>query len=72
MANKNNMSAKKKKMDREDDVKLSIKMSENSQKDMKIRTSKVDIARENIAAGRYGDCEIVNTIVERLMRQFGI
>lgn len=67
-----NMSAKKKDRKRGDEVKISLKIPKNAAKYAEIRKDKVALARENIAAGRYDESEIVNVIVDRLMAQLGI
>jgi len=67
-----NMSAKKKDNKRSDELKISLKIPRNAARDAEIRKEKVNLARENIAAGRYKDSEIVNVIVDRLMAQLGI
>jgi anti-sigma28 factor (negative regulator of flagellin synthesis) len=67
-----NMSAKKKDNKRIDELKISLKIPKNAARDAEIRKEKVNLARENIAAGRYKDSEIVNVIVDRLMAQLGI
>ncbi len=67
-----NMSAKKKDNKRSDELKISLKIPKNAARDAEIRKDKVNLARENIVAGRYTDSEVVNVIVDRLMAQLGI
>lgn len=71
-AQNKNMSAKKKDNKRSDELKISLKTPKNAARDAEIRKEKVNLARENIVAGRYQDSEIVNVIVDRLMAQLGI
>ena len=72
VAQSKNMSAKKKDNKRSDDLKISLKKPKNAARKTEIRREKVSLARENIAAGRYQDSEIVKVIVDRLMAQLGI
>lgn len=67
-----NMSAKKKDIKRGDDLKISLKIPKNSARGTELRKEKVALARENIAAGRYKESEVIDVIVDRLMAQMGI
>jgi anti-sigma28 factor (negative regulator of flagellin synthesis) len=67
-----NMGAKKKDNKRNDELKISLKIPKNAAREAEIRKDKVDLARENIAAGRYKDSEVVDVIVDRLIAQLGI
>ena len=67
-----NMDEKKKDNAPVDRVEISGKSVSGNNSETDIRQGKVDHARANISSGYYDDPEVIDSIVKRLMEQFGI